>query len=68
MGSLLVGAFGALIAWRIPEGSRPFMPVRILGSHTDATGFTLKPRPDLVKRLEALRLKITTPTAVEPKG
>ena len=38
---------GALIAWRIPEGSRPFMPVRILGSHTDATGFTLKPRPDL---------------------
>ena len=38
---------GALIAWRIPESSRPFMPVRILGSHTDATGFTLKPRPDL---------------------
>jgi aspartyl aminopeptidase len=38
---------GALIAWRIPQSSRPFMPVRILGSHTDATGFTLKPRPDL---------------------
>jgi aspartyl aminopeptidase len=38
---------GALIAWRIPHSSRPFMPVRILGSHTDATGFTLKPRPDL---------------------
>jgi aspartyl aminopeptidase len=38
---------GALIAWRVPASSRPFMPVRILGSHTDATGFTLKPRPDL---------------------
>jgi aspartyl aminopeptidase len=38
---------GALIAWRIPDTSRSFMPFRILGSHTDSTGFTLKPRPDL---------------------
>ena len=39
---------GALIAWRIPDTSRPFMPFRILGSHTDSTGFTLKPRPDMI--------------------
>jgi aspartyl aminopeptidase len=39
---------GALIAWRIPETSRSFMPFRILGSHTDSTGFMLKPRPDLI--------------------
>jgi aspartyl aminopeptidase len=38
---------GALVAWRIPDTSRSFMPFRILGSHTDSTGFTLKPRPDL---------------------
>ena len=38
---------GALIAWRIPDNSRSFLPFRILGSHTDSTGFTLKPRPDL---------------------
>jgi aspartyl aminopeptidase len=38
---------GALIAWRIPDTSQSFMPFRILGSHTDSTGFTLKPRPDL---------------------
>jgi aspartyl aminopeptidase len=38
---------GALIAWRIPESSRTLLPFRILGSHTDSTGFMLKPRPDI---------------------
>jgi aspartyl aminopeptidase len=38
---------GALIAWRIPNSARSFMPFRILGSHTDSTGFTLKPMPDI---------------------
>jgi len=37
---------GALVAWRIPDTGRSFMPFRILGSHTDSTGFTLKPRAD----------------------
>jgi aspartyl aminopeptidase len=38
---------GALIAWRIPSNARSLMPFRILGSHTDSTGFTLYPRPDI---------------------
>jgi aspartyl aminopeptidase len=38
---------GALLAWRIPESSRTLLPFRILGSHTDSTGFMLKPRPDI---------------------
>jgi aspartyl aminopeptidase len=38
---------GALIAWRIPNDARSLTPFRILGSHTDSTGFTLKPRPDI---------------------
>jgi aspartyl aminopeptidase len=38
---------GALIAWRIPSNPRSLAPFRILGSHTDSTGFTLKPRPDI---------------------
>jgi aspartyl aminopeptidase len=38
---------GALIAWRIPKSSRTLLPFRILGSHTDSTGFMLKPRPDI---------------------
>jgi aspartyl aminopeptidase len=37
---------GALVAWRIPNTTRSFLPFRILGSHTDSTGFTLKPRAD----------------------
>ena len=38
---------GALIAWRISSNARSLIPFRILGSHTDSTGFTLKPRPDI---------------------
>jgi aspartyl aminopeptidase len=38
---------GALIAWRIPNNARSQTPFRILGSHTDSTGFTLKPRADI---------------------
>jgi aspartyl aminopeptidase len=38
---------GALIAWRIPHNARSRMPFRILGSHTDSTGFTLKPKADI---------------------
>ena len=30
---------GALVAWRIPDAARSFMPFRILGSHTDSDGF-----------------------------
>jgi aspartyl aminopeptidase len=38
---------GALIAWRIPNNPRSLAAFRILGSHTDSTGFTLKPRADI---------------------
>ena len=38
---------GALIGWRIPNSPRSPIPFRILGSHTDSTGFTLKPRADI---------------------
>ena len=38
---------GALIAWRIPNNARSRTPFRILGSHTDSTGFTLKPKADI---------------------
>ena len=37
---------GALVAWRVPDVARSFMSFRILGSHTDSPGFTLKPRAD----------------------
>ena len=37
---------GALIAWRIPEGSGPETPFRIAGAHTDSPCLRVKPRPD----------------------
>lgn len=37
---------GALIAWRLPDGSGPATPFRIAGAHTDSPGLRVKPRPD----------------------
>ena len=38
---------GAVIAWWVPEDSRPAL--RIIGSHTDSPGLMLKPDPDVVR-------------------
>ncbi len=38
---------GAVMAWWVPEGASPESGFRILGSHTDSPGFTLKPAPVL---------------------
>lgn len=38
---------GAVMAWWIPEEASPASGFRIIGSHTDSPGFTLKPQPDL---------------------
>src|SRR4029453_3709418 len=46
-GGFFVLREGGLVAGGGPGRARRFTPVRIPGSHTDATGFTLKPRPDL---------------------
>ena len=44
------GAFvvrgGSLIAWFVPEGTKPEQPFRILGAHTDSPNLRIKPRPD----------------------
>ena len=37
---------GSLIAWYLPEGAPAWRPFRIAGSHTDFTGFRVKPAPD----------------------
>ncbi len=38
---------GAVMVWWVPEGASPDSGFRIIGSHTDSPGFTLKPSPDL---------------------
>ncbi|KAK1181043.1 M18 family aminopeptidase [Streptomyces sp. NBS 14/10] len=37
---------GAIIAWYVPDGARPFTPYRILGAHTDSPNLRVKPIPD----------------------
>lgn len=37
---------GALIAWRAGQGVNAVSPVMVIGTHTDSTGFVLKPQPD----------------------
>lgn len=39
---------GAVMAWWVPEDASPDSGFRIIGSHTDSPGFTLKPSPELV--------------------
>lgn len=39
---------GAVMAWWVPEDAGPESGFRIIGSHTDSPGFTLKPSPELV--------------------
>lgn len=38
---------GAVMAWWVPEDASPDSGFRIIGSHTDSPGFTLKPGPEL---------------------
>ncbi|NLP38384.1 MAG: M18 family aminopeptidase [Corynebacterium pollutisoli] len=38
---------GAVMAWWVPEDASPDSGFRIIGSHTDSPGFTLKPAPEL---------------------
>ncbi|SDS06523.1 M18 family aminopeptidase [Corynebacterium timonense] len=45
-GHVLVNG-GAVIAWWVPDNPRPRM--RVVGSHTDSPGLSVKPDPDLVR-------------------
>lgn len=40
---------GAVMAWWVPEDASPDSGFRIIGSHTDSPGFSLKPSPELKK-------------------
>ena len=44
-GSQFVRRDGAVIGWRVPEGSSGPTGFRIVGVHTDSPGFKLKPEP-----------------------
>jgi aspartyl aminopeptidase len=44
-GSFFVIRDGALVAWRQQDGVDTTTSYRIVGSHTDSPGFTLKPQP-----------------------
>lgn len=44
-GSYVAVRDGAVLAWSVPTAVSQTTPVRIVGSHTDSPGFTLKPTP-----------------------
>jgi aspartyl aminopeptidase len=45
-GRYIVADGGSLLAWVVPEGSRPDAGFRLLGAHTDSPTLRVKPRPD----------------------
>ena len=45
-GRYVVADGGSLLAWVVPEGSRPDAGFRLLGAHTDSPTLRVKPRPD----------------------
>jgi aspartyl aminopeptidase len=37
---------GTVLAWSVPEGARPGLPLRVFAAHTDSPTLKVKPRPD----------------------